>query len=200
VFGLAAATVGCGAGTRLPTSPPSPQLSPTPAPLTCGVERWPVKTLSDADALRVNFAPLSSSVAILSNLPEHCGGGPDNARAYAEELQVFEVVGRIIVARAEDDRDFHVAIADPIDPGATMVTEVADPGCSGATASPFAPHLQAARFSFDAFRAGRNLTSLSGELVRVRGVGFYDFNHGQTGRSRSCIELHPILAIERAPF
>jgi hypothetical protein len=27
-------------------------------------------------------------------------------------------------------------------------------------------------------------------------VGFFDFNHGQTGRSRSCIELHPVLGIE----
>jgi hypothetical protein len=184
---------------RTPTSPPTPVAIPSPpGPLTCGVERWPVKTLSDADATRVNLFPATSSVAILSGLPEHCGGGPDNARAYSEEFQVFEVVGRIIVARAEDDRDFHVAIADPSDPAATMVTEVADPGCSGATASPFGQQLQGARASFDTFRAGRSLSALSGELVRVRGVGFYDFNHGQTGRSRSCIELHPILSIERA--
>ena len=189
----------CGGTVQTPTSPPTPVAlpSPTPAPLTCGVERWPVKTLSDADALRVNFTPVSSSVAILSALPSHCGDGPDNARVYAEEVQVFEVVGRIIVARAEDDRDFHVAIADPND-GSTMVTEVADPGCSGATASPFGHQLQTARASFDAFRGGRSLSALAGELVRVRGVGFYDFNHGQTGRARSCIELHPILSIERA--
>jgi len=194
----------CGGGVQTPTSPstpvalPSPLLSPTPAPLTCGVERWPVKTLSDADALRVNLSPVSSSVAILSGLAAHCGDGPDNSRAYAEEFQVFEVVGRIIVARAEDDRDFHIAIADASDASATMVTEVADPGCSGASASPFGQQLQGARASFDAFRAGRSLTALAGELVRVRGVGFYDFNHGQTGRSRSCIELHPVLSIERA--
>jgi hypothetical protein len=176
---------------------PSPLLSPTPAPLTCGVERWPVKTLSDTDALRVNFAPVSSSVAILSSLLPHCGDGPDKARAYSEEFQVFEVVGRITGVRAEDDRDFHVAIADPSDASATMVTEVADPGCSGASASPFGQQLQAARAGFDTLRAGRSLSALPGELVRVRGVGFYDFNHGQTGRSRSCIELHPVLSIER---
>jgi hypothetical protein len=29
----------------------------------------------------------------------------------------------------------------------------------------------------------------------VRGVGFYDFNHGQRGRSANCIELHPIVSI-----
>jgi hypothetical protein len=39
------------------------------------------------------------------------------------------------------------------------------------------------------------LGSLVGRQVRVRGVGFYDFAHGQTGRSESCIELHPVLSI-----
>jgi len=34
-------------------------------------------------------------------------------------------------------------------------------------------------------------------VALARGVGFFDFNHNQTGRSRSCIELHPILGIER---
>jgi hypothetical protein len=144
----------------------------------------------------VDFAPVTSTVAILSGLPPHCGGGADNARMYEGEFQVFDVIGRIVLVRAEDDRDFHVVIADPNDAGSTMVTEVADPGCSGATESPFGQQLQAARASFDTLRAGRSLSALSGELVRVRGVGFYDFNHGQTGRSRSCIELHPVLSIE----
>ena len=31
----------------------------------------------------------------------------------------------------------------------------------------------------------------------LTGVGFFDVNHLQVGRSRSCIELHPILTIER---
>jgi hypothetical protein len=36
-----------------------------------------------------------------------------------------------------------------------------------------------------------------GTTVRVTGVGFFDVNHLQVGRSRSCIELHPIVTIER---
>jgi hypothetical protein len=192
---------GCG-GSQTPTSPAGPITTlPSAAPLACGVERWPVKTLADADAGRINFVPVSSTIAILSGLPAHCGGGPDASRAYGEELQVYEVIGRITLVRAEDDRDYHIALADPNQPTSTMVTEVADPGCFGATGTLFAQQLlQDARVSFDAFRAGRSLTGLAGEMVRVRGVGFYDFNHGQTGRSRSCIELHPVLAIERAQF
>ena len=41
----------------------------------------------------------------------------------------------------------------------------------------------------------QSLGFLAGRTVRVRGVGFYDFAHGQTGRSQSCIELHPVLSI-----
>jgi hypothetical protein len=33
----------------------------------------------------------------------------------------------------------------------------------------------------------------------VRGVGFFDFNHGQNGRARNCMELHPIVSIDRIP-
>jgi hypothetical protein len=44
---------------------------------------------------------------------------------------------------------------------------------------------------------GRSTSTLLGTTVRVRGVGFYDFNHGQRGRSQNCVELHPIIGIER---
>jgi hypothetical protein len=41
------------------------------------------------------------------------------------------------------------------------------------------------------------LSDLEGLPVTVTGVGFFDLNHLQIGRSRSCIELHPLLSIER---
>ena len=53
------------------------------------------------------------------------------------------------------------------------------------------------RTSFEAIIGNRPLSSLTGTAVRLRGVGFYDFPHGQTGRSQSCIELHPIISAER---
>ena len=39
--------------------------------------------------------------------------------------------------------------------------------------------------------------ALVGTVVRIQGVGFYDFNHGQRGRALNCIELHPIVWISR---
>ena len=177
--------------------PSEPLPTPAPTGLQCGIERWAVKTLSDTDALRVDVSPRATTVEALNGLAEHCGGGPDASRPYQEEYQTFEVIARITLVRHEDDRDYHVAIQD-VSTGATIVTEVADSSCTGAANSPFATTLAQARAEFDAVRAGRSDREMEGTLVRVRGVGFFDFNHGQTGRARNCMELHPVLGISRA--
>ena len=69
----------------------------------------------------------------------------------------------------------------------TIVVEVVDPAC--ATTSALLTTLSNARGQYQA------LGPLVGRQMRVRGVGFYDFAHGQTGRSESCLELHPVLSI-----
>ena len=166
----------------LPTMP-----SPPSTTAACGVERWSVKTLADADALRVD--PLNATpttITALNALTARCAGLPDG-RTFAEEFQVYEVLGTVLLTRSEDDRDVHIALADPNDGTKTIVVEVADPAC--VTASPFLTTLSNAR------RQYQSLGSLAGRQVRVRGVGFYDFAHGQTGRSASCLELHPVLNI-----
>jgi hypothetical protein len=76
-----------------------------------------------------------------------------------------------------------------------MIVESVDPTCEGAVSSPHLSELRSAREMFTALHGGQ--TSLVGQTVRVQGVGFFDVDHGQTGKSRSCIELHPILRIER---
>jgi hypothetical protein len=175
-----------------PTPSPTPTPTPTPTPpggLSCGVERWPVKTLSDADATRVSLSDVTSTtIAALNGLPAHCSGLPDG-RTYAEEFRVYEVIGVVKLTRDEDDRDVHIALVDPSDASQTIVVEVADSACTGAVQSPYAATLTSARASY------QSLGTLTGRTVRVRGVGFYDFDHGQTGRSRSCIELHPVVSI-----
>jgi len=166
--------------------------------LTCGEERWPVKTLSDPDASRVNLSNVQvTTIKALNQFATHCATLPD-ARAYAEEFQVYEVVGRIIASSPESDLDYHIAVADMDDPTYTIVTETPDPNCDGVVNSPYRQALIQARSAFDALVAGRPISALVGTVVRIRGVGFYDFAHGQTGRSQSCIELHPIFGIERA--
>jgi len=173
----------------------APQIPSVPSPPSntaqCGVERWSVKTLADADATRVDMLSVSnSSVSALNAVTARCSGLPES-RSFGEEFRVYEVTGIVQVTRNEDDRDVHIALADPNDATKTMVVEVVDPSC--ATTSPFLTTLSNARSQY------QSLGSLTGRRVRVRGVGFYDFAHGQTGRSQSCIELHPVLSISLAP-
>jgi len=163
--------------------------------LRCGDERWAVKTLSDPDASRVNLSPaVPTTITAMNGLQPHCSGLPQT-RTFAEEFRVFELTGRVTFVRLEDDRDYHIVLADPNSPDNTMIVESVDPGCEGAVTSPDLPLLRAGRESLLAV-SGQRPSSLIGQSVRVTGVGFYDFGHGQTGMSRSCIELHPILRID----
>jgi hypothetical protein len=175
----------------------TPAVAPTPVPSVsgaiCGEERWSVKTLSDFDAIRVDFVGVTpTTVAALNGLPSRCSGLPE-ARTFPEEFHVFEAVGLVQLTRNEDDRDVHIALADPVEPSKTIVVEVADPSCAGAAQSPFVSMLSQAKIQFG------SLGSIVGKRVRVRGVGFYDFAHGQIGRSQSCIELHPVLSMSLEP-
>ena len=165
--------------------------------LSCGVERWPVKTLSDSAASQVDLGSVQSvSIKDLNLMAAHCSGIPES-RTFGAEFQVFETTGRVIVSQFEDDRDYHIALADPADAAYTAIVEAPDPACNGAAQSSLRPLLVEARSQLDAIIAGRSLSALMGQTLRVRGVGFYDFNHGQTGRSQSCMELHPLIAVDR---
>jgi hypothetical protein len=186
----------CGSGVTPNTPTPSPPIAPNP-PLACGIERWFVKTLADADAPRVDLSQVTAnSIAELNRLSAHCDGAPDQ-RTYPEEFRVFEVSGRVIYIAHEDDRDYHIALEDPNAPGSTVVTELADTMCAGAITSPHFATLRSVEGMFDILLGGRSPSTLVGTILRVRGVGFYDFNHGQRGRSANCIELHPIVSVTR---
>jgi hypothetical protein len=148
-----------------------------------------VKTLSDAEATRVNLEDVTSTtIAALNGFDAHCASLPP-ARTFPEEFRVYEVTGVVRLTRNEDDRDVHIALSDPSDASQTIVVEVADPACSGAVQSPYASTLTRTRAMYE------SLGTLAGKTVSIRGVGFYDFDHGQTGRSRSCLELHPVVSI-----
>jgi hypothetical protein len=164
-----------------------PAMPSPPVAAACGVERWPVKTLADPDAIRVDLLNVThTTVANLNSLAVHCESLPAS-RTFAEEFHVYEVSGIVLLTANETDHDVHVALADPADATRTIVVEVVDPNC--AMASPYMTTLSNARLQY------QNLSIRPGQHVTVRGVGFYDFAHGQTGRSQSCIELHPVLEL-----
>src|SRR5450759_1965049 len=87
-------------------------------------------------------------------------------------------------------RDSHLIFSDSA--GKTMIAEVPSPYCVG-SGSPFAAGITNARAEFDGhFRPSTDCKS-AGSPVRVTGVGFFDFLHGQNGVAPNGIELHPVL-------
>jgi hypothetical protein len=58
-------------------------------------------------------------------------------------------------------------------------------------------HAASVEAMFASLLGGQPHATLVGTVVRIQGVGFYDCNHGQRGRSANCIELHPIISITR---
>ena len=166
----------------------------------CALNRAQVKSLRDPTAARIQFdTVVDTTISALNAIPSQCGPA-GNRRVRDEEFHVYRVVGTITRVKRERDHDIHIVLADAAYPGDRLVVEAADPDFSKNTLSPYRDQLTAARRMFDALVTQSSvdrLSDLKGMTVRVTGVGFFDLNHLQVGRSRSCIELHPMFAIER---
>src|SRR5437588_12011223 len=143
---LSLALVATGCALFLGTCGGSSHSIPTaPSTLSCGVERWPVKTLSDPDATGVDLtAPTNTTISDLNGFTAHCSGLPDG-RSYPEEFRTYEVSGVVQLTRNEDDHDVHIALPDPGNSSQTIVVEVADPSCPGAVQSAYFATLKQAR-------------------------------------------------------
>src|SRR5712692_4764 len=187
----------------------------------CGAtERWFVKVGTDPDA---NLVRLDTIVPItvtgLNQLPHLQNTVPhgDNQFRLPEERVVYQVNGRLVLFKDEDDSDYHLVITDdslrytPVGPktngletGTSFIAEIPDPNCvPGKHGDPnkpsrFAAQLGDVRAKFEArFPGGKGAdTDLSGIPVMLTGIAFYDRPHNQTGRATNGIELHPLLDIQ----
>ena len=166
----------------------------------CAITRSHVKSLRDADANRIRLDTVNqTTVAALNALPSHCGPSWDH-RIRDEEFTVYQVVGRIVRVKREPDHDIHIVLEDPDDSRERIIVESDDPDYRGNMSSPFREQIAAARRMVDQLvgpLGAEQSSRVLGLTVRVTGVGFFDMYHFQVGKSRSCIELHPILAMER---
>jgi len=171
----------------------------------CGTERWHIKTLDDADAPFVHLNPIYLSVQALRAVPAPDDFSKDNdtQRYDPVELQVYRVRAVLAEWKQEADRDYHIVIADPDDASATMVAEVPDPLCSSAQDSGHAADFARVRSAFIACfgQPSPRIRKFPGRmLVDLDGIGFFDIDHGQTGRAKLAdsdadIELHPLLRV-----
>jgi len=181
-----------------PTATPTPTSTcpnPSPAPIGCGTERWSVKTGTDADRNLVNLnSATPTTIAALSAMPSPNPTPPNNRVAPAETTQ-WIVHGTITQYKLEDDSDYHVVFRDGSN---TMVTEIPYPGSSPQCVqltSPFLPGIASARCKFDGMFLVTTSFKTTTTVARIKGVGMFDFPHGQTGAAPNQIELHPILDV-----
>lgn len=173
----------------------------------CGVERWPVKTLTDADVVQVDGQhPLERSVTQMRAL--NGGKTPFSSRRIAmqyndkrlpAELHAYRIRALLTGWKQEADRDFHVVGADPTNPKATMIFEPPDPDCPGLRGDPWADDFGGVRAAlvkcFGEPPKGK-LRALPGRVVvEFTAVGFYDIIHGQDGVAPNGIEGHPAVKV-----
>lgn len=164
----------------------------------CGVERWPIKTLSDPDVGAVNFRPKLTTVGALRS-KRAPRVGYSTPRIHGVETTTYRVRARLIEYAVEDDRDIHLVISAPSNMAKTMIVEFPDPTCPGARDSRKKSAMGRARAALVA-ACGAPSTSfheLRGKAT-ITGVGFFDVKHGQSGLAPNAIELHPVLGFKRA--
>lgn len=189
----------------------------------CGVERWPVKTGTDRDVSRVDLDnPQTVTINDLRQL--HRGRAfarstlqrQGRTRISPDELKTFTLDATLIAYKREGgptgDSDYHLVLEDnscPRGRSCTVVVEipiascVATAGGAGENRRRILEGITQARSDFDTFVARdkpRNLNierrfRVTSVPVRVFGVGFFDFDHGQRGRAPNIFEIHPVLSI-----
>jgi hypothetical protein len=158
----------------------------------CGVERWSVKTGTDSGASAINLSTYVSTTIYNLLQSAHPATLPANSRIAPRETTQYRLSGTLTKYAREGDSDYHLVIQDGS--GRTMIVEIPAPNCVGA-GSPFGPGVANARRQFDARFTATTTFKTTSTAVTVRGVGFWDFLHGQTGVAPNGIEIHSVLDI-----
>jgi hypothetical protein len=165
---------------------------PTSLFAQCGVERWSVKTGTDADVGLVHLTSSSNTTIAAMRAPAAPSPIPANNRVAPLETTQWIINATLTLYKLESDSDYHLVLQDAN--GLTMIGEIPSPTCVGA-GSPFLSGITNARNEFNARFTATTSFQTANIPVKVTGVGMFDFLHGQTGVAPNGIELHPILDI-----
>jgi hypothetical protein len=158
----------------------------------CGVERWSVKTGTDPQAPLVNLSSYISSTIYNFHQSVRPASLPANGRVAPRETTQYRFSGTLTKYVREADSDYHLVVKDGA--GRTIIVELPASNCVGA-GSPFGPGIARARSQFDARFTATTSMKTTSTPVTIKGVGFWDYIHGQTGVAPNGIELHPVLDI-----
>jgi len=159
---------------------------------SCGVERWSVKTGTDADVGLINLSSTSPQSIVTMRSWTAPNPIPANNRVAPYETTQWVMNVTLVEYKLETDSDYHLVIEDAN--GTTMIAEIPDPACVG-SGSPLASGISAARAQFDAKYNATTSFQTANIPVQITGIGMFDFLHGQTGVAPNGIEIHPVMNI-----
>jgi hypothetical protein len=165
---------------------------PSPILAQCGVERWSVKTGTDADVGKINLSSSTAQTIVTMRGWPTPSPIPANNRVSPYETTQWVLNATLTQYKLETDSDYHLVLSDAS--GNTLIAEIPSPTCVGA-GSPFGPGITNARNQFDARFTATSSFQTANIPVQIRGVGMFDFLHGQTGVAPNGIEIHPVLNI-----
>jgi hypothetical protein len=178
----------------------------------CGEERWGIKTLTDANAGDVDFAhPKVKTVETLRRLNDKgtaSSGKPPTGitastpRRAPVETTVYKVQALLMSVRREEDKDYHLVIADP-KIGGSMIVEFPHATCTTDADPVRRAQMQGAVAALESAcgplpgLTSSKVVTLQGKAT-ITGVGFFDLIHGQGGVATNGIELHPVVGFTDA--
>jgi hypothetical protein len=158
----------------------------------CGVERWSVKTGTDADRGHVSSKVVATSEASLVKIPKP-SHYPSNNRIAPTELHVFQITVTVTQYKEEADSDIHLVLRDSANH--SMIAEIPDPRCVRST-SRWRSNIVSTRSTWThAYPLSTSWHHIR-RKVTLRGLGFFDVPHGQTGVAPNAIELHPVIRLQ----
>jgi len=108
------------------------------------------------------------------------------------ELHTYQVTAYLTQYKKEDDGDIHLVLKDSA--GRSMIAEIPYGGCVP-TISRWKTAIASARTTFTQHYTVSTSWHYLHRLVDVRGLGFMDVLHGQTGVAPNGVELHPVIYI-----
>jgi hypothetical protein len=168
--------------------PFDPQL----AAYSCPVERGPVKEGSDAARYKVSTTPTNASIYYLRHRAKPTTY-PRNARIAPVELHTYRLTNtHLRQYKIEADGDIHLVLRDS--GGRSMIAEIPYGSCVP-TASRWKKAIAASRSNLLSHYRATTSWHYVNRLVTIRGIGYFDPPHGQTGAAPNGIELHPVTGI-----
>jgi hypothetical protein len=162
----------------------------------CPVERGPVKSGTDAQALDVRGFSIPATIASLHSIPKPPRPLPHDGRIAPLETTIHAVQATLVAYRLTPQGEIQLVLSD--EERRTIVATI--PSLQCAAGSQFLTGITSARSVFErSYRATEEFTEVR-RGVEVQGVGFFDYLQSQRGLAPNGLSLYPVTAINLRPF